>query len=111
LPLGLGELVSQFLETALETAQEAHHLPEPGLVSAADLAYGLDEAVSSYLDQHSLPLEQYAELQQQVLEVLAHDLHNQGHLEEPLPLLDLQGQVDAYAVLEAYGQVLSDGAE
>jgi hypothetical protein len=107
MPLGLGELVSQFLETALEAEQAA----ETGLVSAAELAYGLDEAVSRYLDQHSLPLEQYAELQQQVLEVLAQDLHSQGHLDSNLPLVDLQGPVDAYTVLEAYGQALSEGNE
>lgn len=109
--MGLGELVSRFLEIALATAGDTQLEAETGLITAADLAYGLDEAVSNYLDQHSLPLEQYAELQQQVLEVLAQDLHSQGHLDSDLPLLDLQGQVDAYAVLEAYGQVLSEGNE
>lgn len=103
----LGALVDQFLE-AVNDVQAA--LPE---ITPADLAYSLDEAVSGYLEQFSLPLDDYAVLEQHVLHALADDLQGESS-DEPVAggFGDDAAALDAFAVLEAYSSSLSveDGA-
>ena len=103
----LGALVEQFLE-AVGDVQAA--LPE---ITPADLAYSLDEAVSGYLEQFSLPVEDYAVLEQHVLHALADDLQGESG-DDPAGggFGDDAAALDAFAVLEAYSSSLNvdDGA-
>jgi hypothetical protein len=97
----LGALVDQFLE-AVSDVQAA--LPE---LTPADLAYSLDEVVSDYLEQHSLPVDDYAVLEQHVLHALVDDL--QGDIKDDSAAVggfDDAAVLDPFAVLEAYSSSL-----
>lgn len=81
---------------------------EPACV-VAELAYGLDQLVSAYLDDQGLDVEAYGQVQQQVLIGLAEDLQMPADPVSDSVLLDANGDYDLHAVLDAYGTGLGDG--
>jgi hypothetical protein len=75
----------------------------------AELAYGLDQAVSDFLDQQGMEVDAYGEVEQQLLGALAHDLEDQAGV-NPDDLLDAaQNAYDTHAVLDAFSQHWPEG--
>ena len=95
-PLELGSLVQAFLSAASEPQPDGAQAPV-----VAELAYGLDQAVSDFLDQHGLDVDAYAGVEQQALDLLAQDLQDQMGV-NPDDLLNAgQDGYDSHAVLDA----------
>ena len=93
----IGGLVS----TYLETMQSSGDLDGDGNVSVAELAYGLDEAVTSFLEMNSLSADEYESIQQEVFNQLAHQLTDLDP-DNPVEIaLDEVGDADAASVLAA----------
>jgi hypothetical protein len=116
---GVSHLVEAFLVLASPLLQSAGDACMRGgvegqdeLVSTtvvAELAYGLDQVVSGYLDDEGLDVEAYGRVQQEILMSLAEDLEPLSD-DDPVPdLLDGNGQYDLFAVLEACGNGLVEG--
>ena len=96
-PLEIGSLVQAFLTAASEPQAQGETAP-----LVAELAYGLDQAVSDFLDHHGLDVAAYGGVEQQMLHVLAHDLQDQAGV-NPHDLLDsAQNGYDSHAVLDAF---------
>ena len=102
--LDIGALVQDFL-----TAASAQQAAEAELPVVAEFAYGLDQAVSDFLDQQGMQVDAYGEVEQQLLGALAHDLEDQAGI-DPQDLLDAaQNAFDTHAVLDAFSQHWPDG--
>ena len=104
-------LASPWLQSAGDTSTSEVVDAKDGLVPTtvvAELAYGLDQVVSSYLDDQGLDVEAYGRVQQQVLMDLAEDLPPPAEGGADPSLLDENGQYDMYAVLEAYGNIQAE---
>lgn len=93
---GVAELVVSFLEVLPGPDDLAQ---ESATLGMAELAYGLDQVVSSYLEQQGLPLEQYQEIQQNLINALADVIEEHG-LNDHQPIgVDAFGNADGADVL------------
>jgi hypothetical protein len=72
-----------------------------GDLSVAELAYGLDQMVSSYVDSYGLSIEDHAVIQQEVYNHLAHDL-NDPSVDDGIDIaFDASGDANGADVLAA----------
>lgn len=100
----IGDLVF----TYLETMQTSGDLDADGNVSVEELAYGLDEAVTSFLETNSLSADEYASIQQEVFNQLAHQLTDLDP-DNPVEIaVDEVGDADAASVLAALDDNFDD---
>ena len=100
----IGDLVS----TYLETMQSSGDLDADGNVSVEELAYGLDEAVTSFLETNSLSADEYESIQQEVFNQLAHQLTDLDP-DNPVEIaVDEVGDADAASVLAALDDNFDD---
>jgi hypothetical protein len=103
-PLNIAALVQDFLSAASAPGESA----SDG-AALAELAYGLDQVVSEFLDHQGMQVDAYAGVEQQLLGALAHDLQDQAGI-DPDGLLDgSQAGFDTHAVLEALSQHWPEG--
>ena len=103
-PYPIGDLVS----TYLESMQTSGDLDGDGNVSVEELAYGLDEAVTSFLEANSLSADEYESIQQEVFNQLAHQLTDLDP-DNPVEIaLDEVGDADAASVLAALDDNFDD---
>ncbi|MEB3264760.1 MAG: hypothetical protein VKJ66_10355 [Synechococcus sp.] len=96
----VGDLVLSYLEAIQEGLQAiepvASDSPGPG---TAELAYGLDQTVSSYLEQQGLPLDHYHDIQQELINGLADVMEERGITEHGSIGVDEFGNADGIDVL------------
>ncbi|WP_259719831.1 hypothetical protein [Synechococcus sp. CS-1328] len=70
-------------------------------MGTAELAYGLDQTVSAYLEDQGLPVEHFQEIQQDLLNALADTLQERGLADHDSIAYDDFGNADGAAVLGA----------
>ncbi|MCP9807160.1 hypothetical protein KBY71_11605, partial [Cyanobium sp. T1B-Tous] len=68
--------VDQLVASYLDTMATSGDTDGNGDLSVAELAYGLDHMVSSFVDSYGLSIEDHAVIQQEVYNQLAHDLND-----------------------------------
>ena len=102
--LTIGSLVQAFLSAASEPQVDGDSAPV-----AAELAHGLDQAVSDFLDQHGLDVDAYGGVGQQVLDLLVHDLQEQVEVNPEDMLNPGADGYDSHAVLDAISVHWADG--
>ncbi|MEA5423793.1 hypothetical protein [Synechococcus sp. CCY9202] len=100
--LALDDLVAVYLDGLGRIDPDpAESMDSAPRLGTAELAYGLDQTVSTYLEDQGLPLEQYHEIQQDLLNALADTLHDQGLADHDAIVYDDLGNADGAAVLGA----------
>ncbi|MFM7675967.1 MAG: hypothetical protein ACKO5F_10375 [Synechococcus sp.] len=77
-------------------------------LGTAELAYGLDQTVSSYLEQQGLSLDHYHDIQQELLNALADVMEQRGITEQGAFAVDEFGNADGAEVLGALDGHLHD---
>lgn len=106
--LSIGSLVQALLSVAAEPHADGASAPV-----AAELAHGLDQAVSDFLDQKGLDAQAYGGVEQQALDLLAHDLQEQVGVNPEDLLNPGQDGYDSHAVLDAlsvhWADAMADG--
>jgi hypothetical protein len=103
-PEMIGALIDSFF-AALKDSPDLSAVAE----RPAEMAYELDQVVSSYLEEHQLSAEAYQQIEQDVLNTIAADLQA-DHL-DPLGLgfsLDADGNVDPLALFSALDNHFDD---
>jgi hypothetical protein len=100
LPDMIGALTERFF-SALKGSNDL-----PAMVERpAEIAYELDQVVSTYLDEQGLSVDAYQLIQQDVLNTIAHDLINQQDaLDDCDVSFDADGNADPCAVVAAIDQ-------
>lgn len=88
-------LVDQFL-TNLHTNDT-----DGTALTQSDVVYELDAAVSAFIANHGISVEQYHEIHQQVIDTIAHDLQTHGLVEDGSIGQDASGHADGSDVLAA----------
>jgi hypothetical protein len=68
--------VDALVTSYLESMAVAGDTDSNGELSAAELAYGLDDMVSQFIDAHGFSIDDYAAIQQEVYNELAHELND-----------------------------------
>lgn len=66
--------IDALLSTYLETMASSGDAEGDGGLSPAELAYGLDDMVSSFIEENGLSIEDHAAIQRDVINTLAHEL-------------------------------------
>lgn len=100
----IGTLIGSFFAALKDSPDPISPAERP-----AEIAYELDQVVSAYLDEHELSAEAYHQIEQDVLNTIASDLHAR-ELEHPLPEFgyDADGKADPLAVLSALDDHFDD---
>ena len=103
-----GSSIDLLVAEYLEAMQDCGDLDGDGNVDVAELAYGLDEAVSNFLEVNSLSAEDYDVIQQEVFNQLADQL-NALDSDEPAEIgVDQFGDAVAASVLAALDDNFDD---
>jgi hypothetical protein len=68
--------IDTLVSTYLETVAASGDSDADGNLSPAELAYGLDEMVTSFIETHGLSFDDHAAIQQDVINTLAHELND-----------------------------------
>ena len=103
-----GSSIDLLVAEYLEAMQDGGDLDGDGNVDVAELAYGLDEAVSNFLEVNSLSAEDYDVIQQEVFNQLADQL-NALDSDEPAEIgVDQFGDAVAASVLAALDDNFDD---
>jgi hypothetical protein len=103
-PEPIGTLIDSFF-AALKASPDLASMPE----RPAEMAYELDQVVSTYLEDHQLSAEAYHQIEHEVLNTLAVEL--QADHPDPHGLgfpVDAAGNVDPFAVFSALDEHLAD---
>ena len=101
-------LIDELVSGYLDTMQASGDTDGDGHVSQGELLYGLDEAVSNFLDTNGLSADEFHSIQQEVLNELAEQL---SELETDASIgnvADAAGDADAASVLAALESNLDD---
>ncbi len=101
-------LIDELVSGYLDTMQASGDTDGDGHVSQVELAYGLDEAVSNFLDSNGLSADEFHSIQQEVFNELADQLSDLDTDASIGSVADAAGDADAASVLAALESNLDD---
>ena len=101
-------LIDELVSGYLDTMQASGDTDGDGHVSQVELTYGMDQAVSDFLDTNGLSNDDFHSIQQEVLNELADQLSELETDASIGNLVDDAGDADAASVLAALEANLED---